>query len=109
VEPGYQVPFAQSIRREAGIKTAAVGLISDARQAEAILADGSADLVVLGRMALWDPYWPHHAADELGLPPELPIQYARAGIYAQSDRAPPTARKSAGGEAKPRKQPLRTR
>lgn len=81
-EPGYQVPFAEAIREEAGIKTAAVGLISTPAQAEAILANGQADLIVLGRMALWDPYWPLHAAKELQVRAELPIQYARAEIHA---------------------------
>jgi 2,4-dienoyl-CoA reductase-like NADH-dependent reductase (Old Yellow Enzyme family) len=80
--PGYQVPLAESVRRDAGIKTAAVGLISTASQAEEILTRGQADLIVLGRMALWDPYWPYHAAKELGVKMDLPIQYARSGIYA---------------------------
>jgi NADPH2 dehydrogenase len=70
------------VRRDAGLKTAAVGLISTATQAEEILARGQADLVVIGRIALWDPYWPYHAAKELGVKPNLPIQYARSGIYA---------------------------
>jgi 2,4-dienoyl-CoA reductase-like NADH-dependent reductase (Old Yellow Enzyme family) len=82
IEPGYQAPLAEMIRREAGVKTAAVGLIHSAFQAEEILARGQADLVVLGRMALWDPYWPIHAAKELGVKPALPIQYARSSIYA---------------------------
>ncbi len=80
--PGYQVPFAEAVRREAGIKTAAVGLISSAAQAEAILTQGQADLIVLGRMALWDPYWPYHAARELHIKLVLPIPYARADIFA---------------------------
>ena len=82
VAPGYQVPLAEKVRREAGIKTAAVGLISAAKHAEEILARDQADLIVIGRVALWDPYWPHHAAKDLGVKLELPIQYARAGIYA---------------------------
>lgn len=80
--PGYQVPLAARVRREAQIKTAAVGLISTAVQAEQILAAGDADLIVIGRIALWDPYWPYHAAKELGVKLDLPIQYARSGIYA---------------------------
>ncbi|HEY2413597.1 MAG TPA: NADH:flavin oxidoreductase/NADH oxidase [Pirellulaceae bacterium] len=81
-EPGYQVPLAEIVRRDAGVKSAAVGLISTATQAEEVLNRGQADLVVLGRIALWDPYWPYHAAKELGVKLEMPIQYARSGIYA---------------------------
>jgi 2,4-dienoyl-CoA reductase-like NADH-dependent reductase (Old Yellow Enzyme family) len=78
VGPGYQVPFAARIRNEAGIATAAVGLITDPRQAEGILASGEADAVLLGRELLRDPYWARHAADALGH--ELPKlnQYARS-------------------------------
>lgn len=82
--PGYQVPFAEAVRREAGIPTAAVGLISDPLMAEEILRKGQSDLIVLGRIALWDPYWPHHAAGVLGVEAKLPIQYARSGIHAPS-------------------------
>lgn len=63
--PGFQVPFAGRIRREAGIATMAVGLILDGRQAEAILRDGEADLVAVGREALADPNWPLHARQQL--------------------------------------------
>ncbi|MFQ5944326.1 MAG: NADH:flavin oxidoreductase/NADH oxidase [Anaerolineales bacterium] len=80
--PGYQVPLAHAVREEADIKTAAVGLISEPVQAEEILANERADLIVIGRMALWSPYWPHHAASELRAEVKLPIQYARSGIYA---------------------------
>jgi len=78
--PGYQVPFAARVRREAGIATAAVGLISDAAHAEAIVAAGEADLVLLGRELLRDPSWPQHAAAQLGAPDAArwPPQYARA-------------------------------
>jgi 2,4-dienoyl-CoA reductase-like NADH-dependent reductase (Old Yellow Enzyme family) len=79
--PGYQIPFAEEIRREAGIRTAAVGLISDPAVAEEIIARGRADIVVIGRMALWDPYWPHHAAKTLGLDVRLPLQYRRSDIF----------------------------
>jgi 2,4-dienoyl-CoA reductase-like NADH-dependent reductase (Old Yellow Enzyme family) len=82
VAPGYQVLLAAQVRREAKMKTAAVGLISTALQADEILTAGQADLIVLGRIALWDPYWPYHAAKELGVKLDLPIQYARSGIYA---------------------------
>ncbi|MGB0132981.1 NADH:flavin oxidoreductase/NADH oxidase [Dokdonella sp.] len=76
--PGYQVPFAARIRKEAGIATSAVGLITEARQAESILASGQADLVQLARELLRDPYWPRRAAAELGVTIEPPKQYARA-------------------------------
>jgi 2,4-dienoyl-CoA reductase-like NADH-dependent reductase (Old Yellow Enzyme family) len=76
--PGYQVPFAQRIRHEAGIMTGAVGLITDPDQAEAILHEGRADLVLLARQMLRDPYWPLHAAQALGAPVTPPIQYLRA-------------------------------
>jgi 2,4-dienoyl-CoA reductase-like NADH-dependent reductase (Old Yellow Enzyme family) len=59
--PGFQVPFAERIKREAGIKTMAVGLILDPEQAEAILQNGQADLIAIGRQALYDPNWPLHA------------------------------------------------
>ena len=77
-EPGYQVPFAGAVRRGAGVPTAAVGMITDPRQAEAILAEGSADAVVLARAMLRDPYWALHAADELGDEVAWPPQYLRA-------------------------------
>jgi len=66
VAPGYQVPFAERIRREVGIATGAVGLITEAHQAEAILQAGQADLILLGRVLLRDPYWPLRAAAALG-------------------------------------------
>ncbi len=78
IGPGYQVPFAESIRREAEIPTAAVGLITDPIQAAAILESGQADLIVLARELLRDPYWPRRAAKELGVELEPPPQYARA-------------------------------
>ena len=62
---GFQVPFARRIRSEAQIATQAIGMIVDAHQAEAILQDGSADLVAIGREALRDPYWPLHAQEAL--------------------------------------------
>jgi|SRR5208283_2840206 len=78
VGPGYQTPFAERIRRETGILTAAVGMITEAEQAETILRTGQADLVILAREFLRDPYWPLHAAAKLRakLPP--PVQYGRA-------------------------------
>jgi 2,4-dienoyl-CoA reductase-like NADH-dependent reductase (Old Yellow Enzyme family) len=76
--PGYQVPFAERIRREAAIATGAVGLITEARQADAIVRAGQADVVLLARQELRDPYWPLHAARELGVDLEWPPQYRRA-------------------------------
>ena len=78
VGPGYQVPFAETIRRDTGICTVAVGLITEARQAEAILQDGHADLVGLARTMLYNPRWPWHAAIELGEEVYYPRQYERA-------------------------------
>jgi len=78
IGPGYQVPFAEAIGREAGIATGAVGMITEARQAEQIIASGQADLVLLAREMLRDPYWPLHAAQELGVDVEWPAQYGRA-------------------------------
>lgn len=76
--PGYQVPFARAIRERAGIATGAVGLITTAMQAEAILRDGSADAVLLARQFLRDPYFPKHAAQELGVDVRWPDPYLRA-------------------------------
>ncbi len=76
--PGYQVPFAAAVRREAGIATGAVGLITEPEQAEAIVAGGSADAVLLARALLRDPYWPLHAARALGADVPWPNQYLRA-------------------------------
>jgi 2,4-dienoyl-CoA reductase-like NADH-dependent reductase (Old Yellow Enzyme family) len=67
VAPGFQVPFAERIRREAGVATGAVGLITEPTQAEAIVASGQADMVLLARQMLRDPYWPQHAAAALGV------------------------------------------
>ena len=78
VGPGYQVPFADVIRRETGLCTVAVGLITEARQAEEILQSGKADLVGLARTMLYNPRWPWHAAVELGEEFYYPKQYERA-------------------------------
>lgn len=78
VGPGYQVPFAESIRKEAGVPTGAVGLITRPDQAEQIVASGQADAVLLARELLRDPYWPLHAAKALGADAAWPKQYARA-------------------------------
>ena len=78
LEPGYQVPFAARIRREAGIATGAVGLITEPGQAAAIVANGEADVVLLARESLRDPYFPHRAAALLGAKIEAPLPYHRA-------------------------------
>jgi 2,4-dienoyl-CoA reductase-like NADH-dependent reductase (Old Yellow Enzyme family) len=86
--PGYQTQFAERIRRETGILTAAVGLITSAVQAEQILRSGQADLVVLARQMLRDPYWPLHAAIELGYTASWPVQYLRAAPPGAPKREP---------------------
>lgn len=78
VEPGYQVGFAARIRKEAGIATGAVGLIAEPRHAQDIIANGEADVVLLAREELRDPYWPRRAAKALGVEIEAPLQYQRA-------------------------------
>ena len=86
--PGYQVPFAARIRREAGIATAAVGQITDAAQADAIVRNGEADLVLLAREMLRDPYWALHAAQTLGVNATWPPQYLRAAQTGAAAREP---------------------
>jgi 2,4-dienoyl-CoA reductase-like NADH-dependent reductase (Old Yellow Enzyme family) len=76
--PGYQVPLARAIRRATSIPTMAVGLITDAKQAEAIVASGDADLVAMARAMLWNPRWPWHAAAILGAQVQAPQQYWRS-------------------------------
>jgi NADPH2 dehydrogenase len=76
--PGYQVPFAKSIKEATGITTIAVGLITEAKQAEDILASGKADMVTLARAMLYDPRWGWHAAAELGGQVDAPPQYWRS-------------------------------
>lgn len=80
VGPGYQVPFAERIRREATIATAAVGMITEPAQADAIVREEKADLVLLARELLRDPHWPRRAAKELEVRPAPagPVQYGRA-------------------------------
>ena len=78
VGPGYQVPFAQRIRQEAGMPVGAVGLITEPAQAQSLLDNAQADLVLLGRELLRDPRWPLRAARELGVDVPWPAQYARA-------------------------------
>jgi 2,4-dienoyl-CoA reductase-like NADH-dependent reductase (Old Yellow Enzyme family) len=78
IGPGYQTPNAERVRREAGIPTGAVGLITSAAQADHVLRTGQADIVVLARQLLRDPYWPLHAASELRAEGPWPNQYLRA-------------------------------
>ena len=95
---GFQVPFSERIRREAHIMTQAVGMIVDARQAEAVLVEGKADLIALGREALFDPYWPHHAATTLGVDPGYKRWPVRHGVWL-AKRAPGLARARAQAAA----------
>ncbi len=88
---GFQVPFSERLRNEAQVKTQAVGMIVDAAQAEDILKRGQADLVALGREALLDPYWPHHAAATLGVDPGYERWPVRHGVWL-AKRAPGLAR-----------------
>ncbi|WP_324678977.1 NADPH dehydrogenase NamA [Hymenobacter sp. GOD-10R] len=78
VGPGYQVEFAARVKQEANIPTGAVGIITTAQQAEDILANNQADLILMARELLRDPYFPLHAAQELGADLEWPVQYQRA-------------------------------
>ena len=80
VGPGYQVPFAERIKHASGLPTMAVGMITDARQAEAILAEDKADMISVARAFLDDPHWGWHAAYTLGAEVHLPPQYRRAGL-----------------------------
>jgi 2,4-dienoyl-CoA reductase-like NADH-dependent reductase (Old Yellow Enzyme family) len=86
IAPGYQVGFAARIRREAGIATAAVGLITEPEQANAIVAQGEADMVLLARAMLRDPYWPVQAAAALGERTSWPVQYLRAAPQGSAPR-----------------------
>jgi 2,4-dienoyl-CoA reductase-like NADH-dependent reductase (Old Yellow Enzyme family) len=78
IGPGYQVPFAARVRAETGVPTAAVGLITEPKQADDLIGDGSADAVFLAREMLRDPHWPLRAARELGADIAWPEQYQRA-------------------------------
>ena len=79
IGPAYQTPFAERIRREAGVLTGAVGMITEAAQADSIIREGRADLILLARALLRDPYWPLDAARDLGVPAAgVPKQYLRA-------------------------------
>lgn len=79
--PGFQVGYASDIRKATGMMTMAVGHILDARQAEAVLAEGHADLTAIGRQAMYDPFWPHHAAQALGADPDFKGWNDQAGWW----------------------------
>jgi 2,4-dienoyl-CoA reductase-like NADH-dependent reductase (Old Yellow Enzyme family) len=87
--PGYQTSFAERIRREAGIRTGAVGMITSPAQAEHVLRSGQADLLILGRAMLRNPYWALGAATKLGASGDWPKQYLLARPQAPRDGAPP--------------------
>ena len=80
LKPGYQVPISEAVRKDAEMATGAVGLIREPRQAEEILANGQADLVVMGRMLMANPHWPLTAAQELGFAHKWPDQYLRSDM-----------------------------
>lgn len=80
IGPGYQTPFAARVRNDSGLLTAAVGMITEPLQADEILRTGKADLALLARAFLRNPYWPLHAAQALGVPVDAPKQYGRAFI-----------------------------
>ena len=88
VGPGYQTAFAEQIRRETGIMTGAVGMITSPVQAEHIIATGQADAVIMAREFLRDPYWPLRGARELGQPISWPVQYLRAASKGAQARVP---------------------
>ncbi|MGE0153509.1 MAG: NADH:flavin oxidoreductase/NADH oxidase [Reyranellaceae bacterium] len=99
IYPGYQVGFAERIRREAGIPTMAIGLITEPRQADAILRSGQADMVALARAMLYNPRWPWHAAVELGEKFFCPPQYLRShpSLRDMDFLRPAPTRQGAGG------------
>jgi NADPH2 dehydrogenase len=82
IGPGYQVPFAAAIKRGAEMPVIAVGMITEARQAEGIIAEGKADYVAIARAFLDNPHWGWHAAYRLGGEPNYPDQYKRSGLKA---------------------------
>jgi len=78
IGPGYQTGFAERIRMETGIMTGAVGMITAPQQADHVIRTGQADMVLLAREMLRNPYWPMRAAKELGHPIPVPPQYGRS-------------------------------
>jgi 2,4-dienoyl-CoA reductase-like NADH-dependent reductase (Old Yellow Enzyme family) len=91
---GFQVPYAAKVRNDAEIATQAVGLILDGRQAEAVLQEGAADLIAIGREALKDPFWPVHAAETLGLDEDFAMWPKQYGWWL--DRRARALRRQAG-------------
>jgi 2,4-dienoyl-CoA reductase-like NADH-dependent reductase (Old Yellow Enzyme family) len=89
--PGYQVPFAEAVKRETNVPTMAVGLITEAEQANGIVTSGKADMVALARGILYDARWPWHAAVKLGAKLHGPKQYLRAPPHAAKDLFHPVA------------------
>ncbi len=85
--PGFQVPFAERIRKETGVPTGAVGFITEPAQADAIIQNEQADIVLLARQMLRDPYWPVHAAATLGHEVSWPVQYLRAAPHGSTARS----------------------
>jgi len=88
VGPGYQTPFAERIRRESNTLTGAVGMITAPSQADHIIRTGQADLVIIAREFLRDPYWPLRAGRDLGYPVPWPVQYLRAAPHGTKARVP---------------------
>ena len=88
VGPGYQTPFAERIRREAKILTGAVGMITAPAQADHIIRTGQADVAIIAREFLRDPYWPLRAGRKLGYPVPWPVQYVRAAPQGTKARVP---------------------
>ncbi len=86
--PGYQVPFSEAVRKSGGIATGAVGLITSGEQAEAIIAEGKADVIFLAREFLRDPYWPLHVAAQNSESASWPVQYLRAAAPGSPVRIP---------------------
>lgn len=86
--PNYQVPFAGSIRRETGLKTGAIGMITSAAQADSILREGNADVIEMAREFLREPYWPLQVAHKEGFPASWPAQYLRAAPSGTPPRQP---------------------
>lgn len=89
--PAWQAPLAAAIRKEAGVATGAVGMITEAKQAEALLQEGGADIVFLGRALLDDPYWPLHAAAALGQKVQWPLVFGKTIMYPHLARNAPAA------------------
>jgi 2,4-dienoyl-CoA reductase-like NADH-dependent reductase (Old Yellow Enzyme family) len=92
--PNYQVPFAGAIRRETGILTGAIGMITSASQADAILREGHADVIEMAREFLREPYWPLHAAHHEGFSVPWPVQYLRAAPPGTPPREPMESRET---------------